>query len=150
MYTLSMLSQSTEMDEKLLQQTTLANEILKQISTDTSILEENLFSQVRDAVNKIVDVSRQLRNDGERQQFGQQLSTGHTALLFTNIMKIVQKCTAQSWPCIATLRFACITLSAQFESFCSDLYQAGCITMLLSQLELSGKVQNTNNVSNGT
>jgi len=139
------------MDEKLLQQTTLANEILKQISAEANIVDETLLSQVRDAVNNIVDATRQLSNDKETQQFGQQLLTGRTALLFTSIMKVVQKkCTAQSWPCIATLRSACITLSAQFESFCSDLYQAGCISMLLSQLELSGKVQNINNVSNVT
>ena len=135
------------MDEKLLQKTILANELLKQISTDTIILNENL-SQVKDAVNNIVQTTRHLRTDVEREQFRQQLSTGRTALQFTNIMKVLQnKCTAQNWPCIATLRSACIALSALFESFCNDLYTGGCITMLINQLKLSGRVQNINDVS---
>ena len=131
----------------MLKQATLAIEILRQISTDTNILDDSL-SQVKDAVNSIVDVLKQLSNDMEREQFGQQLTTGHVASMFTNIMKVLQKnCTAQNWPCIATLRTACIALSAQFESFCSDLYTAGCITMLLKQLELSGRVHSINDVS---
>ena len=136
------------MDEKLLLQLTLASEILKQISEDANLLDKNVL-QVNGAVNSIVDVSGQLRSDAEIQQFRLHLSTNRTALIFTNIMKMLQnKCTSQNWPCIVTLRSACITLSAQFESFCSDLYLAGCITMLLTHLELSGRVQNTNNVSN--
>ena len=136
------------MDENLLQRTTLAIEVLKQISADANMLDENLL-QMKDAVNNIVDVTGQLRSDIEREQFRQQLSTDHIASIFTNIMKVLQKkCNAQNWPCIVTLRSACIALSAQFESFCSDLYTAGCITMLLSQLELTGRVQNVNNVSN--
>lgn len=135
------------MDEGLLQQTILATEVLKQISTDANILNENLL-QVKDAINSIVNVTGQLRSDVEREEFKQQLSTGHVASIFTNIMKVLQKkCNAQNWPCIVALRSAYIALSAQFESFCSDLYTAGCITMLLSQLELSGRVQNVNNVS---
>ena len=146
-YSFVYIADSVQMDEKLLQQTILANELLKQISADSSILNENL-SQVKDAVNSIVEITRQLRTDGEREQFRQQLSIGHTALQFTNIMKILQnKCTAQNWPCIATLRSACIALSALFESFCSDLFAGGCITMLINQLKLSGRVQNINDVS---
>lgn len=136
------------MDQKLLQQTILASEVLKEISRGTIVTDEKLL-QVRDAVDSIVDVIRQLKSDAERQQFGEQLSACHSAAAFTNIMKALQKkCTAQNWPCIATLRSACISLSALFDSFCNDLYAAGCITMLLSQLELSGRVQNINNVSN--
>ena len=138
---------SIQMDEKLLQQITLANKVLKQISADTTILNENLL-QVKDAVDSIVEVTKHLESDVEREQFRQQLSTGQTALQFTNIMKVLQnKCTAQNWQCIATLRSACIALSSLFESFCSDLYTVGCITMLINQLKLSGRVQNISNVS---
>ena len=64
------------MDESLLQQITLSTKVLKQISTDADILNENLL-QVKDAVNSIVDVTGQLRSDVEREELRQQLSTGH-------------------------------------------------------------------------
>ena len=146
-YTQIFYCRKTEMNKSILHQATLAIEILRQISADTNILDESLL-QVKEAVNTIVDVTKQLSSDVEREQFGQLLTSGHVASTFTNIMKVVQNnYTAQNWPCIATLRSACIALSAQFESFCSDLYTAGCITMLLNQLELSGRVQSINDVS---
>jgi len=137
------------MDENVLQKATLATEFLKQVLTDLSICKKNTLSQVKDAIRSIVTLAGQCNSDTERQQFGQHLSSIGTAVVFTNVMKALQReYTVQNWPCITTLCSVCISLSSMLELFCSDLLLAGYITMLLNQLAKYGKVaQFISNVS---
>ena len=135
------------MDEVVLRKATLATELVKQASVHFGGFNKNTLSQVKDATQTIVTLARQLNSDVEKKQFGEHLSSIGTAAVFTSVLKILQKeYTAQNWPCIATLRSACLSLSSMFELFCSDLLLAGYIKMLLNQLASSGKVQFVHNV----
>ena len=54
----------------------------------------------------------------------------------------------KNWPCLFALRAASMSLSNQFESFCSDLGYVGFVTVLVNELKSYEKAQLAQNVSN--
>ena len=127
----------------VLQQITLANDFLQQISEDC--LNDKTLSQIENEIKTIAELSQQSVNKIQISQF---LSDIGIAFTLCKVMKILRATyNVKNWPCLFTLRSTCITLSAHFESFCKDLCSAGFITTLIKELRQYEKIHLAQNVS---
>ena len=137
---------STEL-QKVLRQISLGVEFLKEASK-VDLSTRNL-SQMEDTLKSIESLTSQFVKDEDLQQIADHLSSVEAASVFLKVMRALKThYNVKNWPCLFALRAASMSLSNQFESFCSDLGYVGFVTVLVNELKLYEKAQLAQNVSN--
>ena len=137
--------ENTEL-RKVLRQISLAVEFLKEASK-VDLSTRNL-SQMEDTLKSIESLTSQFVKDEDLQQIASHLSSVGAASVFLKVMRALKThYNVKNWPCLFALCAASMSLSNQFESFCSDLGYVGFVTVLVNELKLYEKAQLAQNVS---
>ena len=133
--------------QKVLRQISLGVELLKEASK-VDLSTRNL-SQMEDTLKSIESLASQFVKDEDLQQIANHLSSVEAASVFLKVMRALKNhYNVKNWPCLFALRAASMSLSNQFESFCSDLGYVGFVTVLVNELKSYEKAQLAQNVSN--
>ena len=104
---------------------------------------------MEDTLKSIESLASQFVKDEDLQQIANHLSSVEAASVFLKVMRALKThYNVKNWPCLFALRAASMSLSNQFESFCSDLGYVGFVTVLVNELKSYEKAQLAQNVSN--
>lgn len=132
--------------QKVLQQISLAVGFLKEASK-VDLSARNL-SQMEDTLKSIESLTCHFVKAEDLQQIAYHLSRVGAATVLLKVMRALKThFNVKNWPCLFALRTASMSLSNQFESFCSDLGYVGFVTVLVNELKLYEKTQLAQNVS---